>query len=112
MTFTMILYEFMKLFITSILSILFFIIFNAIVIYDEEGFDYRGYNCYGKDVNGNSDKRNWKYFIFQKDILENITDKDDEYIYYYNPFFDNLPSHMMIFLIVSINNVILLNFFN
>lgn len=102
------LYEFMILLITSMLSILLFVIFNALLIYDEEGFDYRGYNCYGKNIHGNIDKSTWKYFIFQQDIIEyNQYNNNEKYIYYYNPFFDNLPSHIMIFLIVSINHVIL-----
>ena len=113
MIFITLLYEFMILLFTSILSILFFVIFNAVVIYNQEGFDYCGYNCYGKNALGEIDNRQWKYFIFQQDINENKSlNKDDKYIYYYNPFLDNLPSHMMIFLMISVNNIILLNFFN
>jgi hypothetical protein len=103
----------MILLLTSLCTILLFVIFNAVVIYDEEGFDSRGYNCYGKNAQGEIDERKWKYFIFQKDVIENNpSDKDDDYIYFYNPFFDNLPSHTMIFLMISINNIILVKFFN
>lgn len=43
----MFLYESIILLFASILSILFYIVFNALVLYDEEEFDYREYNCYG-----------------------------------------------------------------
>lgn len=111
MIFTTLLYEFMILLLSSLFTILLFVIFNAVVIYDEEGFDSRGYNCYGKNALGQTDKWKWKYFIFQRDIIEYNSNNEEEYVYYYNPFFDNLPSHMVILLMVSINNVILMNFF-
>jgi len=113
MIFTTLLYKFTMLLLTSLSSILVFVFFNSLVIYDDEGYDSRGYNCYGKNALGEIDKCKWKYFIFQQDITENkSSNKNDKYVYYYHPFLDNLPSHMIIFLMISINNIILVNFFN
>jgi hypothetical protein len=113
MIFTDLLYEFIMLLITSTLSILFFVVFNALVIYDKNGYDNSGFNCYRRNILGEIDNCKWKYFIFQQEITENILPNkngENKYIYNYNPFLDNLPSHIVIFLIISVNNIILLNF--
>jgi len=60
MIFTIFVYEFIILLFTSMISILLFVVFDELVIYD-----YRGYNCYSKNTLGKIDKLKWKYIFYQ-----------------------------------------------
>ncbi len=108
--------DFIMLLSTSIGSILLFIIFKALIIYDNYGYDYRGYNCYGINVRGKIDENKWLDFISEQDYIllsdaEELINDIKPILYNYNPFLDNMPSFITVFILVSINNIILITWF-